>query len=279
MEVIYLNESKDLDLVEIKDNQIVVSSLQIAEHFGKEHNHVLRDIRKELGYIQNWTDPSDAKMFIETTYVHPQNGQEYPMFLMNRDGFSLIVMGFTGKKASEWKHKYIKAFNQMEEMLKQKSVQKNLSPMELVTAEFDSTLKFAQLLEKCGVEIGIARIHAMNVGKNHYKELTDKDIQEIQRALPPIKDNNIAHLTPTNIAEKINEKSMFDIVFKARAINKALSALEYQTLDGNMWKITDKAKNLANIFPFENNNHTGYQIRWKNEVINILIEYFKNIYV
>lgn len=81
MEVIYLSESKDLDLVEIKDNQIVVSSLQIAEHFGKEHNHVLRDIRKELGYIQNWTDPSDAKMFIETTYVHPQNGQEYPILL------------------------------------------------------------------------------------------------------------------------------------------------------------------------------------------------------
>ena len=273
-----MNEAKDLDLVEIKDNQIVVSSLQIAEHFGKEHNHVLRDIRKELGYIQNWTDPSDAKMFIETTYVHPQNGQEYPMFLMNRDGFSLIVMGFTGKKASEWKHKYIKAFNQMEKMLKQQSVQKNLTPMEFATAEFDSTLKFAQLLEKCGVEIGIARIHAMNVGKNHYQELTDKDIQEIQRALPPIKDNNIACLTPTNIAEKINEKSIFDIVFKARAINKALSALGYQTSNENGWKIADKAKNLANIFPFENNNHTGYQIRWKNEVIDILIDYFKNIY-
>lgn len=274
-----MNETKDLDLVEIKDNQIVVSSLQIAEHFWKEHNHVLRDIRKELGYIQNWTDPSDAKMFIETTYVHPQNGQEYPMFLMNRDGFSLIVMGFTGKKASEWKHKYIKAFNQMEEMLKQQSVQQNLSPMELATAEFDSTLKFAQLLEKCGVEIGIARIHAMNVGKNHYQELTDKDVKEIQRALPPVKDNNIAYLTPTNIAERINEKSMFDIVFKARAINKALSALGYQTLDGNVWKITDKAKNLANTFPFENNNHTGYQIRWKYEIIDILIDYFKNTYI
>lgn len=274
-----MNEAKDLDLVEIKDNQIVVSSLQIAEHFGKEHKHVLDAIRKEIGYAEKSADPLDAKMFMETTYVHPQNKQEYPIIFMNRDGFSLIVMGFTGKKASEWKRKYIKAFNQMEEMLKQQSIPKNFTPIELATAEFDSTLKFAQLLEKCGVEIGIARIHAMNVGKNHYKELTDKDIQEIQRALPPIKDNNIAHLTPTNIAEKINEKSMFDIVFNARAINKALSALGYQTSNENGWKITDKAKNLANIFPFENNNHTGYQIRWKNEVINILIEYFKNTYV
>ena len=40
------------------------------------------------------------------------------MFLMNRDGFSLLVMGFTGKKALEWKLKYIKAFNQMEEQIK-----------------------------------------------------------------------------------------------------------------------------------------------------------------
>lgn len=274
-----MNEAKDLDLVEIKDNQIVVSSLHIAEHFGKEHKHVLDAIRKEIGYAEKSADPLDEKMFIETTYIHPQNKQEYPIIFMNRDGFSLIVMGFNGKKASEWKRKYIKAFNQMEEMLKQQSVQKNLTPMELATSEFDSTLKFAQLLEKCGVEIGIARIHAMNVGKNHYQELTDKDIQEIQRALPPVKDNNIAYLTPTNVAEKINEKSMFDISFKARAINKALSALGYQTLDGNVWKITDKAKNLANIFPFENNNHAGYQIRWKCEIIDILIDYFKNIYV
>lgn len=274
-----MSESKDLDLVEIKDNQIVVSSLQIAEHFGKLHKDVLEAIRKEKGYAENSADPLDAKMFMETTYVHPQNKQEYPIIFMNRDGFSLIVMGFNGKKASEWKRKYIKAFNQMEEMLKQQSIPKNLTPMELATAEFDSTLKFAQLLEKCGVEIGIARIHAMNVGKNHYKELTDKDIQEIQRALPPVKNNDIVYLTPTNIAEKINEKSIFDIVFKARAINKALAVLGYQTLDGNVWKITDKAKNLANIFPFENNNHTGYQIRWKCEIIDILIDYFKNTYV
>ena len=40
---------------------------------------------------------------------------------MNRDGFSLIAMGFNGKKASEWKRKYIRAFNQMEEMLKKKT--------------------------------------------------------------------------------------------------------------------------------------------------------------
>lgn len=71
-----------------------------------------------MGYAEKSADPSEAKMFHETTYIHPQNGQEYPMFLMNRDGFSLLAMGFTGKEASEWKRKYIRAFNAMEEQIK-----------------------------------------------------------------------------------------------------------------------------------------------------------------
>lgn len=106
------------ELVTVENGQIVVSSKQVAEHFGKLHKDVLEVIRKEKGYAENSADPSDAKMFMETTYIHPQNKQEYPIVLMNRDGFSLIAMGFTGKKASEWKRKYIKAFNQMEEQIK-----------------------------------------------------------------------------------------------------------------------------------------------------------------
>ena len=48
-------------------------------------------------------------MFYETTFEN--RGKQYPMYLMNRDGFSLLVMGFTGKAALEWKLKYIQAFN------------------------------------------------------------------------------------------------------------------------------------------------------------------------
>ena len=57
-------------------------------------------------------------MFYNSSYVHPQNGQEYPEYLMNRDGFTLLAMGFTGKKSLEWKLKYIQAFNDMEKKLK-----------------------------------------------------------------------------------------------------------------------------------------------------------------
>lgn len=62
-------------------------------------------------------------MFIQSFYMDKQNGQRYPMYLINRDGFSLLVMGFTGKKAFEWKLQYIKAFNRMESIAREKSTQ------------------------------------------------------------------------------------------------------------------------------------------------------------
>lgn len=103
------------ELVRIKNDQVVVSSRQIAEHFGKQHKHVLEAIRVEKGYAEKSADP---QMFFETTYIQPQNKQEYVEYLMNRDGFTLLVMGFTGKRASEWKRKYIHAFNEMEKRLR-----------------------------------------------------------------------------------------------------------------------------------------------------------------
>lgn len=97
------------------NDQAVTSSLLVAEKFGKEHKHVLDSIRK---LIEGCAEISADPMFEETTYVNEQNGQVYPMFLMNRDGFSLLVMGFNGKKAMQFKLDYINEFNKMEKMIR-----------------------------------------------------------------------------------------------------------------------------------------------------------------
>lgn len=97
------------------NDQAVTSSLLVAEKFGKEHKHVLDSIRK---LIEECAEISADPMFEETTYVNEQNGQVYPMFLMNRDGFSLLVMGFNGKKAMQFKLDYINEFNKMEKMIR-----------------------------------------------------------------------------------------------------------------------------------------------------------------
>ncbi len=109
------------NLINIKnlDGDLVVSSREVAENFEKRHDHVLRDLDDlQKGVTQNWGD-----LFYETTYIHEQNKQEYREVLMNRDGFTLLAMGFTGQKALAWKLKYIAAFNKMEEALKSQAQQ------------------------------------------------------------------------------------------------------------------------------------------------------------
>lgn len=95
-----------------QDGRILANSREIAEKFNKAHKDVLESIR-------NLTAENSAvkNMFISSTYKNSR-GRNYDEFLMDRDGFSLLVMGFTGKKALEWKLKYIEAFNKMEEKIK-----------------------------------------------------------------------------------------------------------------------------------------------------------------
>ena len=99
-----------------QNDQVLTNSLLVAEKFGKEHKHVLDAIRE---LIQGCAETSADPMFVETIYVNEQNRQEYPMFVMNRDGFTLLAMGFTGKKALKFKLDYIAAFNAMERSLKE----------------------------------------------------------------------------------------------------------------------------------------------------------------
>ena len=101
-------------ILSTQNGEPVASSRDVAKHFDKAHKHV-------LDTIKNKTAENSAllKMFHLTEYTTSQN-KKLPMYLMNRDGFSFLVMGFTGKKADEWKLKYIEAFNAMEKQLAQK---------------------------------------------------------------------------------------------------------------------------------------------------------------
>ena len=109
------------------NDQAVTSSLLIAEKFCKEHKNVMQSIRNLIGGTAE--NSAIAEMFSESTYLNEQN-KEQPMFLMNRDGFTLLAMGFTGKKAMQFKLEYIKAFNSMEAQIK--ASQKPKSQLEIL---------------------------------------------------------------------------------------------------------------------------------------------------
>lgn len=96
-----------------QDGKVLVSSRVVANDFGKRHAHVLEKIEQKLTNRKI----GSLNYFIESTYIDSK-GETRKEYLLTRDGFAFIVMGFTGEKADEFKLKYIEAFNKMEQMIK-----------------------------------------------------------------------------------------------------------------------------------------------------------------
>ena len=113
-----------------------VSSLDIAEHFQKRHDHVLRKIRQIISECQpEFTAPN----FGVSEYVD-DTGRSLPMFNLTRDGFTLLAMGFAGKVALTWKVRYIEAFNAMEQAILAAAA-KPLPPAIPAPATYDASLE------------------------------------------------------------------------------------------------------------------------------------------
>ncbi|WP_446935886.1 Rha family transcriptional regulator [Lysinibacillus fusiformis] len=145
-------------LVIIQNRQVVTSSIQIAESFEKQHPHVLRDIDGLQKDVSNF-----GEMFFETETLDSY-GRSRRAYLMNRDGFTLLAMGFTGSKALDFKLKYIKAFNEMERQLTQPTTAELIAMMAQQGVEQERRLnqvelKTAQLEAK---QENIAEIVALN---------------------------------------------------------------------------------------------------------------------
>lgn len=210
-------------ILSMQNGEPVVSSRQIAENFEKNHRDVLRAVDNLKEDVRNF-----AQMFFEST--EPDSyGREQRAYLMNRDGFTLLAMGFTGKAALEWKLKYIAAFNEMEkklteqpqltrsqllataliaahEELEEKDKQiETMKPKALfadaVSASKKSILvgELAKLLSQNGINIGQNRLFAW-LRENGYlikdRKRTDYNMptqKSMELRLFEIKETSIAH--------------------------------------------------------------------------------------
>lgn len=103
------------ELVTLRKDEAVTTSLLIAEMFHKRHDAVLRDIK-----ALDCSDDFTAHNFVESKYKD-STGRFNPMYYITKDGFTFLVMGYRGKKAAEFKEAYIGAFNKMESILREKS--------------------------------------------------------------------------------------------------------------------------------------------------------------
>lgn len=108
----------------IENEQPITTSRNVAENFEKEHKNILRNIEKLLE-----EDRLNFEQMFKEGKEPDSYGREQKVYYMNRDGFSFLVMGFTGKKANKFKLAYIDQFNKMEEHIKRQQIDTSkLSP-------------------------------------------------------------------------------------------------------------------------------------------------------
>ena len=103
------NAAADGPRIFLHDGKFFCDSRDIAKHFNKQHKDVLRAIDKSLPNLGDFTE----RNFTLSEYTDP-TGRKLRCFNLTRDGFSFLAMGFTGRKADEWKVRYLTAFNAME---------------------------------------------------------------------------------------------------------------------------------------------------------------------
>lgn len=196
------------NLVQIIDRQVVVSSRQVAEKFGKEHKHVLDSVREILK-----AENSAVRFFQENMYKVEGNNKSYPEYLMNRDGFTLLAMSFTGKEALQWKLKYIAAFNKMEELLKEQ---------EVIPKDLPAALRMAaEIAEKA---------QALQIENTQQKQIIN-EMQPKASYYDLILQNNTL-MSVTQIAK--------DYGMSAKKMNSLLHELGVQYKQGGIWFLYEK---------------------------------------
>jgi Rha family phage regulatory protein len=100
-----------------KKDAILVDSLYVAKFFDKEHKNVIRDIERLLEENSGLSSQFNTLNFERISYKDTMNRNQRA-YAMTRDGFVILAMGYTGKKAMEFKEAYIKRFNEMELFMK-----------------------------------------------------------------------------------------------------------------------------------------------------------------
>lgn len=188
------------------NDQAMTSSLLVAKEFGKEHNKVMRDINN-LACSQEFR----AANFGESSYVS-QQGKEFPMFTMTKDGFSFLVMGYTGKKAAQFKEAYINAFNKME-------------------SEIRSSIKPKSQLEILQMSIN------QLVEQEHRLSSVERDVAETKKEIAEMKQERIENgklLLEAEVSEnKVPEISMRNKI--RRLVNQYAAATN--TSQRDIWHL------------------------------------------
>jgi Rha family phage regulatory protein len=207
------------------DGQAVTNSVKVAEKFGKEHKHVLESIRK----LMTAENSAVLQMFEESTYINEQNKTQ-PMYLMNRDGFTLLAMGFTGTKAMEFKIDYINAFNKMESKIK-----KSLITLPDFTDPAEAAMAWAK-------EYREKKVLAIE-----NKKLEEENIQLAAENQELKHDKNYLDLIMRSKALLTISQIAQDYGMSGKALNKKLADMGIQYSINGQWILYAKYKDCGYV--------------------------------
>ena len=229
--------------LQIQNNQIVITSLLVADLFERAHYNVLatiRSLRKDIEDIYARTEKlgrsNSSILFVDSTYE--LRGISLPCVFMNRNGFLLLVASFTGKVSLEVKLNIIDAFDKYE---------KNLHQLEILKNRENDMIAL-------GVNEGIAKLASF--------EQTSLEFGADFR-LPTYKEpDNL--LNPTQISLILwNEKH-------PRLINRILEEMNFQENIGGKWIAKGNGILYSERIPFNHNGHAELQLRWKSSIIEVI---------
>ncbi|EAI4251562.1 phage antirepressor Ant [Campylobacter coli] len=159
----------------IKENKVFINSLDLAKVFNKNHKDVLETTKN-----QPQNDFTESN-FILSTYKD-KKGELRPCCNLTRDGFSLLVMGFTGEKAYKWKIEFIKAFNEMEKRLRNIEYEKHDKLAFRQSLGYKSQLK--QQKEKYENKIKALKYDLENKKELSFKrKLSKEELLELRKIL------------------------------------------------------------------------------------------------
>ena len=244
--------------------KIIVTSLLVAEHFGKRHDHVLRDIKNIINSVvyQDRLAKGGLPNFGESSYRNSQNKAQ-PMYEMDRQGFELLAMGFSGEDALRWRLKYSDAFAAMEKELLQRQLPQSeqvLLPSTVAKTTLGDMLDVARLLH---VPEHLAQSEAVKMTKTQ----TGVDLYPMLTYAPA--QNNIAELDIW--LEPVDLGKQFGL--SGAEVNKRLAKAGLQQKDNRQWAATEAGKKVSarHHWSSEHSTKSGYNLKWRLSAIRELL--------
>ena len=239
----------ELVKVEVVNGKPCVTSLQVAEAFGKEHKNVLADIRNTVSKCSE----SFTGLNFQLSEYTDSTGRKLPLYLLTKDGFVMLAMGYTTHEAMLVKEAYIATFNEMEEELRRPRYQSN--------SLIDAHVRAAVVILSCagleGNQLALAadKFYTSQTGVSVFRS-TGIELKE------PKQD---AHCNATQLGELMGG-------VKARAVNKMLAAAGLQEFTPAGWRPTELGKQYSVLLDTGKKTGNGTpvtQLKWSTKVLGI----------